>query len=115
VVGKLRKDGTGAASEDFAHEVGNVPLPAQFLKLVGRQASADSEGLYRYSPISKWNLGEGQDLRDDFQRWARAQLEAQDKSAPNKPLKWVRAWRVEDVAGQTTLWPDRSGRIIAPR
>ncbi len=103
IVNKLRDDGIGGASEDSAHELGKLPLPAQFLKLVGRQASADSDGLYRYSPISKWNLGDGQNLRDDFQRWAWAQLEAQDKAAPEKPVKWRTAWRVEDVDGQSTL------------
>jgi diguanylate cyclase (GGDEF)-like protein len=103
VVAKLRKEGAGVASETFAHEIGNVPLPAQFLKLVGRQGSADSDGLYRYSPISKWNLGDGQGLRDDFQRWAWEQLEAQDQPSPAGPLQWASVWRVEDVDGQSTL------------
>ena len=103
VVGKLRRDGSGAASESYLHESGNVPLPAQFLKLVGRKASEESGGLYRYQPLSKWNMGEGQQLTDDFQRWAWARLEAQDQAAPQGPIAWQSAWRVEPVNGQTTL------------
>jgi diguanylate cyclase (GGDEF)-like protein len=103
VAAKLRRDGTGMASEAYVHEPGNVPLPAQFLKLVGRQASEDSDGLYRYRPVSKWNLEPGQGLRDDFQRWAWAQLESQDQEAPAGPLEWRTVWRIEDMAGQRTL------------
>lgn len=91
VAGKLKSDGTGQAPVDYLSEPGNVPLPAQFLKLVGKRASADSGGLYRYQPISKWNLGEGQGLRDDFQRWAWSQLEAEDEKAPAGPIKSDRA------------------------
>ncbi|MBC7938529.1 MAG: EAL domain-containing protein, partial [Chitinophagaceae bacterium] len=87
----------------YQDERGNVPLPAQFLKLVGQRASADSGGLYRYQPISKWNLGEGQQLRDDFQRWGWAQLEAQDRPNPSGPIEWKSAWRVEQLAGERVL------------
>ena len=56
VVGKLTRDGAGVASEHYKDERGNVPLPVQFLKLVGERVSVDSRGLYRYRPVSKWNL-----------------------------------------------------------
>jgi diguanylate cyclase (GGDEF)-like protein len=103
VATKLQRDGTGKASEAYLHEPGSVPLPAQFLKLVGQKASAESGGLYRYQPISKWNLGQGQQLRDDFQRWAWAQLEAQDQAAPGGPIAWRSPSRVELVNGERTL------------
>ena len=103
VAAKLRRDGAGLASAHYAREPGNVPLPAQFLKLVGLRASQDSDGLYSYRPVSKWNLDPGQGLRDDFQRWAWAQLEAQDRPAPEGPLPWRTVWRIEDVGGQRTL------------
>ncbi|MDH5539690.1 MAG: diguanylate cyclase, partial [Rhizobacter sp.] len=103
VAGKLTRDGSGRASADYATEPGNVPLPAQFLKLVGMKASAESDGLYRYRPISKWNLGEGQHLRDDFQRWAWAKLEAQDRGAPDGPIAWKSVSRVELIAGESTM------------
>ena len=45
VVGKLTRDGAGVASEHYKDERGNVPLPAQFLKLVGERVSVDSRGL----------------------------------------------------------------------
>ena len=86
VVGKLMRDGVGVASEHYREESGNVPLPAQFLKLVGERISIDSRGLYRYRPVSKWNLAENQGLADDFQRWAWAKLEAQDLPAPKGPI-----------------------------
>ena len=103
VSNKLAADGVGRASEGYAHEPGNVPLPAQFLKLSGQRASADSDGLYRYRPLSKWNLGEGQHLQDDFQRWAWAQLEAQDQAEPAGPIAWRSVWRVEQVRGEPML------------
>ncbi len=91
------------ASKDYALDPNAVPLPAQFLKLTGQRASADNGGLYRFSLLSKWNLGEGQELKDDFQRWAWAQLEAQDQARPEGPIAWKAAWRIESVNGESTL------------
>jgi diguanylate cyclase (GGDEF)-like protein len=103
VVGKLNRDGAGAASERYKDERGNVPLPAQFLKLVGERVSVDSRGLYRYRPVSKWNLASDQGLSDDFQRWAWARLEEQDLPAPKEPIAWTPVWRIETVDGVSTL------------
>ena len=114
VVAKLQRDGVGAASEDYLHESGHVPLPAQFLKFVGQKASAESDGLYRYQPLSKWNLGEGQQLADDFQRWAWARLEAQDQAAPTGPIAWQSVWRVERLRGETTLRFMRADPAVTP-
>ena len=44
VVSKLGGDGFGAHIES-GDKIGFVPLPAQFLKLFGREASAGSDGL----------------------------------------------------------------------
>src|SRR5262249_50576160 len=66
VVEKLRRDGFGS-HEDFAERPGYVALPAQFLKMLGKSATAESAGLYQYRPLSKWNLAEDQGLRDSFQ------------------------------------------------
>jgi diguanylate cyclase (GGDEF)-like protein len=103
VVGKLMRDGIGVASEHYRDERGNVPLPAQFLKLVAERISADSRGLYRYRPVSKWNLAADQGLSDEFQRWAWGQLEAQDQSAPRAPIAWDPVWRIEILEGVSTL------------
>jgi len=65
-----------------------VPLPAQFLKLISQQASTESGGLFRYQPISKWNLEPTQGLDDDFKRWAWAELEKQDVENPGRPIDW---------------------------
>jgi diguanylate cyclase (GGDEF)-like protein len=103
VVGKLTRDGVGIASERYQQEPGHVPLPAQFLKLVGQRAEVESRGLYRYRPVSKWNLAENQGLADDFQRWAWAKLEAQDRPSPKTPIAWDPAWRIETIEGVSTL------------
>ena len=93
---------------------GFVPLPAQFLKLVGRESSASSGGLYRYKPLSKWNLEPSQGLGDDFQRWAWTQLEAQDRIQPAGPIDWRPAWRFENVQGVRTLRYIRADAASTP-
>lgn len=103
VVGKLAADQRGQASESYAGEPGNIPLPAQFLKLTGQRASAENAGLYSLRLVSKWNLGEGQGIQDDFQAWAWQELEAQDQAQPTGPIDWRPAWRTEIVNGQRTL------------
>lgn len=102
VVGKLRKDGFGAHLKS-ENKKGFVPLPAQFLKLFGQQASKESDGLFSYKPISKWNLEPSQGLDDDFKRWAWGELEKQDMSSPVGPIDWKPVWRLEDVNGISTL------------
>ena len=114
VVGKLTRDGVGVASERYKDERGNVPLPAQFLKLVGERISIDSRGLYRYRPVSKWNLAADQGLSDDFQRWAWARLEAQDQPAPKAPVAWDPVWRIETVDGVSTLRYMRADPAVSP-
>ena len=102
VADKLKRDGFGP---DIASDRrrGHVPLPAQFLKLVGHEASNKSAGLYRYHPLSKWNLEPTQGLHDEFQRWAWAELELQDRSGPSAPIEWRAVWRFENVDGARTL------------
>lgn len=103
IAGKLAKDGTGGPHVAFDQNKGFVPIPAQFLKMVGREASATSGGLYQYKPLSKWNLEPTQGLTDDFQKWAWQQLEAQDQASPAAPIAWNAVWRLEHVNGQNTL------------
>jgi diguanylate cyclase (GGDEF)-like protein len=102
VAAKLVRDGTGPHAESQFNR-GFVPLPAQFLKLVGREASTKSDDLYRYMPVSKWNLEPTQGLRSGFQRWAWSQLEAQDRSDPTGPIAWQPVWRFETVDDVKTL------------
>jgi len=102
VVSKLRRDGFGAHI-DSADKPGYVPLPAQFLKLFGKQASHESDGLFAYQPVSKWNLEPTQGLNDDFKRWAWSELEKQDLDNPGGPIAWKPVWRLENVDGVTTL------------
>lgn len=102
VVNKLRNDGFGAHLESD-DKLGYVPLPAQFLKLFGRQASEHSDGLFHYKPVSKWNLEPSQGLDDDFKRWAWAELEKQDLENPTQPIDWKPVWRLEEIDGVTNL------------
>jgi len=102
VIDKLTRDGFGP-DINYPEKRGHVPLPAQFLKLVGREASEHSSGLYRYRPLSKWNLEPSQGLTDDFQRWAWGKLERQDRASPTGPIEWKAVWRVEEVDGTRTL------------
>lgn len=102
IAAKLTRDGTGPHMNSEDHK-GYVPIPAQFLKLVGREATATSDNLYRYKPLSKWNLEPTQGLATDFQKWAWAQLEAQDQADPRGPIAWQPTWRFESVNGVQTL------------
>jgi diguanylate cyclase (GGDEF)-like protein len=101
VADKLREDGFDPNIADGLP--GHVPLPAQFLKLVGREASERSDGLYSYRPLSKWNLEPAQGVADEFQRWAWARLEAQDAPRPAGAIDWQPAWRFERVYGVRML------------
>src|SRR5437762_7516672 len=102
VTDKLTRDGLGP-DFDYTEKPGHVPLPAQFLKLVGREASEHSSGLYRYRPLSKWNLEPSQGLTDDFQRWAWEELEHQDRASPTGPIEWKAVWRGEEGDGGRKL------------
>lgn len=102
IAAKLAKDGTGPHMNSQDNK-GYVPIPAQFLKLMGREASAASGNLYRYKPVSKWNLEPTQGLVTDFQKWAWAQLEIQDQADPKGPIAWQPIWRFENVDGVNTL------------
>ncbi|MFL6655886.1 MAG: putative bifunctional diguanylate cyclase/phosphodiesterase [Sulfurifustis sp.] len=102
VADKLAREGAGP-DIDYLEKRGYVPLPSQFLKLVGHEASAHSAGLYQYRPLSKWNLEPSQGLRDDFQRWAWNALERQDQPNPSEPIEWRPVWRIEEMDGVRTL------------
>lgn len=99
IVRKLSNDGFGAHI-DYDNKSGYVPLPAQFLKLMGQEATKTSSDLYRYKPISKWHLEPTQGLNDHFENWAWQQLEAQDQANPSGPIDWQPAWWTEDWEGQ---------------
>lgn len=94
IVQKLSKDGFGPSvhSDDMK---GYVPIPAQFLKKVGIEASKNTAELFYYRPVSKWNLEPTQGLTNDFLRWAWEKLEAQDQLEPKGAIDWKPVWRVE--------------------
>ena len=103
VVAKLEADGTGYA--EFRHKelAGTVPLPAQFIKSVSGKASENSEGLFRYRPVSRWNLSPDQGLSSEFLKSAWLSLEMQDELAPNGPIDWKPVHTIEMVDGEETL------------
>jgi hypothetical protein len=80
-----------------------VDAQRRIIKLVGREASRNSEGLYEYRPLSKWNLEPTQGVADDFQRWGWRRLESQDEDEPLAPIQWQPAWRFERVGEVMTL------------
>ncbi|WP_145983696.1 diguanylate cyclase domain-containing protein [Ferriphaselus amnicola] len=102
VAEKLRQDGFGP-SVDYAHMKGYVPIPAQFLKMLGQASNTNTSHLFQYKPVSKWNLDAGQGLGDDFLRWAWPQIEQQDKANPDGPIAWKPIWRFEQQQGQRVL------------
>jgi len=102
VVDKLKKEGFGI-SLDFERHLGYVPIPAQYLRFVGSDIHKQSEGLFNFNLLSKWNLHANQGVRDDFEKWAWTQFEQQDQKNPNGPINWIPRWRFEDVNGVKTL------------
>ena len=102
IVDKLQRDGFGphVHSETLS---GYVPIPAQFLKLVGQASSRNSAHLFEYKPVSKWNLDPQQGLGDAFLRWAWPQLEQQDQAKPAGPIDWQPVWRFEQQGGKRVL------------
>jgi len=101
-VDKLKDDGFGA-SEQSDELVGHVPLPAQFFKALSKHSLADAEGLYRFKPISLWNIDAEQGLTDEFQTWAWSQLEDQQSKATSLPIDWQPVWRIDEMEDGATL------------
>jgi hypothetical protein len=65
VANKLEQEGSGPHVN--SHEMpGYVPIPAQFLKMVGLASAKNANNLYQYRPVSKWNLEETQEINDAF-------------------------------------------------
>ncbi len=113
VAEKLVGDGFGSSPESHGMQ-GFVPIPAQFLKLVGIESSRNSDGLYSYRPLSKWNLEPTQGLRDEFQRRAWQQLEKQDQAMPTAPIDWQPVWEFERKGGTNTLRYMRADSAAKP-
>lgn len=102
IAGKLQQDGYGPHVDSARHK-GFVPIPSQFLKLLGEESARNTAELFQYKPVSKWNLDAGQGLSDDFLRWAWPQIERQDQPDPAGPIHWKPAWRFEEENGQRIL------------
>lgn len=58
-----------------------MPVPAQFLKLLGQASAKNTADLFHYQPVSKWNIEPSQGLSNEFLQRAWARLEAQEKAA----------------------------------
>lgn len=101
-VSKLKADGLGAS--EFSNDLpGHIPLPAQFLKDLSLRSRQDTNGLFSFRPISKWNLAPEHGIQNSFQEWGWKQLEAQNRRAPDAPLEWTPVWRISD---------DENGKIL---
>lgn len=104
VIDKLSKEGI-SVTHDFESASGAVPIPAQFLKLMAHEVNDRNLGLYRYRPLSKWNLNPAQGLEDDFQRWAFDELEKQKRTSPAAGVADTPnpVWRIESVGDERVL------------
>ena len=103
VVNKLKKDGTGSANINFHNIAGTVPLPAQFTRSISSKAAADSDGLYKYRLVSKWNIAKGQGLNTAFLRSAWEQLEKQNLYNPTQPIEWQSSHEIVNRNDKQTL------------
>lgn len=103
VLGKVKADKMGFSDRDYHNKTGALPIPAQFLKDMAIRASEDSEGLYKYRAVSKWNLANNQDLNNDFLKSAWAELELQDQANPKQAIDWKPIYKVQKFEGQETL------------
>ncbi|MFT7388181.1 MAG: diguanylate cyclase (GGDEF)-like protein [Candidatus Endobugula sp.] len=113
VASKLKQDGTGPHI-DYLTKTGYVPIPAQFLKLVGLKTSELTHELYSYKPVSKWNLESSQGLSDPFLLWAWPSLEAQDEKQPTAPIQWKAVYRFEGQGDEQVLrylYPDPASQL----
>jgi len=102
VVAKLKRDGF-PASTDFESQIGSVPIPAQFLKSLAHDSNKQSDGSYQFRPLSKWNLNPDQGLKDEFQRWAWEELEAQERAGRLSPGDWKPVWQFAEIDGRKAL------------
>lgn len=102
IVDRLSQSGV-PVTHDFEDVKGAVPIPAQFLKMMAHEANEKNLGLYRYRPLSRWNINPNQGLVDDFQRWAFDELENQRDVSPDKNKTLKPVWRIEEVYGERVL------------
>ena len=102
IAGKLKKDGFGP-HVNSGRMPGYVPIPSEFLKMIGEASSASNAELFQYKPVSKWNLEPRQGISDDFLAWAWPQLEKQDQPDPKAAIPWKPVWRYELMNGKKVL------------
>ncbi len=104
LVGKLKRDGTGA-SQHSEEQRGFIQLPAQFVRNVSQRVAETADDLYSYALMSEWNLNPDQGIVDDFDRWGWAQLVEQDhafRASGAKP-DWEPTYRIEQAGGRSVL------------
>ncbi len=97
-ISKLKNDGYGSHVDSEVHE-GYIPIPAQFLKALGKATEQNTANLFHYRPVSRWNIEPSQGLSNDFLKWAWPQLEAQDQANPKGPIDWQPIFRIEQENG----------------
>jgi diguanylate cyclase (GGDEF)-like protein len=103
ILDKVKKDEIGFTDKDYHNKAGALPIPAQYLREMATKASKDSDGLYKYRAVSKWNLGDDQHLNNSFLNYAWDQLEKQDQANPTEAIDWKPVYRVEEFEGKQTL------------
>jgi len=68
IVVKLKKDGVTNVhpNRNYTTLDGGIPLPATFVQEVS--SSINSQGVYSYDLLSKWNINKEKNLRTDFEK-----------------------------------------------
>lgn len=80
-----------------------LPVPNEFLAMIGSAGQQQSGDLYRYRGVSKWHLNENGGLDTPFLNWAWPMLEAQDQARPRDTIEWQDIWRFEEENDYTVL------------
>lgn len=87
LVQKLEREGRGAAVN--SHEIeGFIPLPAQFVRAVADNVSANNAELYKYRLLSAWNLNPNQGVVGDYEKGAWTALLDQEREAKSHGQDW---------------------------
>ena len=89
---------------EYHNDPDSLPHGALFVKEVADQASSNSQGLYKYRSISKWNVSESKGLNMDFLRTAWLELEKQDQANPKGPIDWKPTHAIQEVDGKESLF-----------
>ena len=89
------------ASEEWANEHGNIPLPAQLFRMGAERARDQAAGSFDYQLLSSWPINKQHAPRSDLEKEGLAFIESNEGTAP--------FYGTEEIAGKkyfTALYAD---------